>query len=256
MPRIAGSDRIAAMRRAPGTLRFQAEGTIVIPLRDDSPAAPRPIVTFVLIGLCGGVFLWQRWLTPVAAGRAVAALGAIPAVLFTSARLPVDLQWVPFYATVVTSMFLHGGWTHLLGNLLFLWVYGNNVEAATGHWRFLGFYLLCGALAIMAQCLQNPNSPYPIIGASGAISGVLGAYLMLFPRAKVLTLVLLPYFVTTLRIRAMLLILLWFVVQLLSDFAVQGAAGGVAFRAHVGGFLAGVLFVGAFKRGDVGLFSR
>lgn len=226
----------------------------MIPLHDDSPAPRKPFVTFALIGLCGGVFLGQQWLTPAARQRAVVALGAIPAVLFTSARLPGDLQWVPRYATVITSMFLHGGWTHLLGNLLFLWVYGNNVEAATGHWRFLGFYLLCGIVAIMAQCLQNPDSPYPIIGASGAISGVLGAYLVLFPRANILTLVLLPFFFTTLRVSAMLLLLLWFAIQLLGDFAVHGAAG-VAYRAHIGGFLAGMLLVVAFRRRGVPLFA-
>ena len=208
------------------------------------------------MALCAAVFSWQELLTASAGRRAVVALGAIPAVLLTAARLPVELQWVPRYASVITSMFLHGGWTHLLGNLLFLWVYGNNVEAATGHGRFLVFYLSCGIVAVLAQCLQNPASPYPIIGASGAISGVLGAYLMLFPRAKVLTLVLLPFFVTTVRMPAMLLLSLWFAVQLLSDFAAPGGGVGVAFRAHVGGFLAGVLLVGAFKRGDVPLFSR
>jgi membrane associated rhomboid family serine protease len=124
-----------------------------------------------------------------------------------------------------------------------------------GHVRFLLFYLLCGTAAVYAQALQNPASPYPIIGASGAISGVLGAYLMLYPRAKVLTLVLLPFFFTTLRLPAMLLLLLWFAVQLLSDYAAPNGGAGVAFRAHIGGFLAGVLLVAVFKRRDVSLFA-
>jgi membrane associated rhomboid family serine protease len=150
-------------------------------------------------------------------------------------------------------MFMHGGWMHLLGNLLFLWIYGDNVEDAMGHWRFLAFYLLCGVAAILAQALSDPNSPYPIIGASGAISGVLGAYLLLFPRARVLTLVLLPFFFTTLRMPAMLLLLLWFAVQLISDLAVPDGGASVAFRAHIGGFLTGMLLVPLLKRRDVSL---
>jgi membrane associated rhomboid family serine protease len=228
----------------------------VIPLKDDSPAALRPVVTIALIAVCSVVFAWQQSLDPAASRRAIAALGAIPAVLSGKAQLPPDLSWVPRYASVLTSMFLHGGWTHLLGNLLFLWVYGNKVENSMGHLRFLCFYVCCGSFAVFAQCLPNPHSAYPIIGASGAISGVLGAYLMLFPRAKVLTLVLLPFFFTTLRIPAMLLLSLWIAVQLVSDFAMQGGGAGVAFRAHIGGFLAGMVLVTAFKRRDVVLFAH
>jgi membrane associated rhomboid family serine protease len=228
----------------------------VIPLKDDSPAALRPLVTIALIAICTLVFAWQQSLDPAASRRAVAALGAIPAVLSGRAQLPPDLRWIPRYGTVLTSMFLHGGWTHLLGNLLFLWVYGNKVENSMGHLRFLCFYVCCGSFALFAQSLPNTDSAYPIIGASGAISGVLGAYLMLFPRAKVLTLVLLPFFFTTLRIPAMLLLLLWIAVQLISDFAVQGGGAGVAFRAHIGGFLAGMVLVVVFKRSDVALFAR
>jgi membrane associated rhomboid family serine protease len=208
----------------------------MIPLQDDSPAALKPFVTISLIVGCAGVFLWQRSLDMASSRQAVAALGAIPAVLLTDARLPADLQWIPRFASPITSMFLHGGWMHLLGNMLFLWIYGDNVEDAMGHARYLVFYLLCGIAAIFVQSLANPDSPYPIIGASGAISGVLGAYLLLFPRARVLTLVLLPFFFTTLRMPAMLLLLLWFAVQLISDLAVPDGSASVAFRAHIGGF--------------------
>jgi membrane associated rhomboid family serine protease len=182
-------------------------------------------------------------------------LAASPAVLLTDARLPPDLQWIPRYASPFTSMFLHGGWLHLLGNMLYLWIYGDNVEDSMGHARYLLFYVLCGAAAICAQALSQPHSAYPIIGASGAISGVLGAYLLLFPRAQVLTLVLLPFFFTTLRLPAMLLLLLWFAVQLVSDLAVHGGGSSVAFRAHIGGFLAGMLLVPLFKRREVPLFA-
>jgi membrane associated rhomboid family serine protease len=227
----------------------------MIPLKDDTPAARKPYATLSLIVACCAVFLWQRTLEPQAGRRAVMALGAIPAVLLTDARLPPDLEWVPRYATLVSYMFLHGGWLHLLGNMLYLWIYGDNVEDCMGHVRYLGFYFLCGIAAIFAQGLADPHSAYPIIGASGAISGVLGAYLLLFPRAKVLTLVLLPFFFTTLRLPAMLLLLLWFAVQLLSDLAIHDAGSGVAFRAHIGGFLAGMVLVPLVKRRDVPLFA-
>jgi membrane associated rhomboid family serine protease len=143
----------------------------------------------------------------------------------------------------------------LLGNMLFLWIYGDNVEDAMGHARFLAFYLLCGVAGIAVQALANPDSPYPIIGASGAISGVLGAYLLLFPRARVLTLVLLPFFFTTLRMPAVLLLLLWFAVQLIGDLTVSDGGASVAFRAHIGGFLTGMLLVPVFKRHAVRLFA-
>jgi membrane associated rhomboid family serine protease len=153
-------------------------------------------------------------------------------------------------------MFLHGGWLHLSGNMLYLWIYGDNVEDSLGHWRYLAFYLICGTAAVFAQAVSEPHSAYPIIGASGAISGVLGAYLLLFPRAQVLTLVLLPFFFTTLRLPAMWLLLLWFAVQLVSDLVIQDGGAGVAFRAHIGGFLGGMLLVPLLKRREVKLFAR
>jgi len=228
----------------------------MIPLKDDTPSALPPYVTVSLMVVCVAVFLWQRTLDLDAGRRAVDALGAIPAVLLTDARLPVDLQWVPRYASLFTYMFLHGGWLHLLGNMLYLWIYGDNVEDAMGHARYLLFYCLCGVTAIGVQAVSDPHSAFPIIGASGAISGILGAYLLLFPRAKVLTLVLLPFFFTTLRLPAMWLLLLWFAVQLVSDLAMHGGDTSVAFRAHIGGFVAGMLLVPLLKRRDVPLFAR
>ncbi|MGB6310027.1 MAG: rhomboid family intramembrane serine protease [Steroidobacteraceae bacterium] len=216
----------------------------------------KPFVTISLIVVCTCVFLWQRSLDAVSGRQAVAALGAVPAVLLTDARLPPDLQWIPRFASPLTSLFLHGSWMHLLGNMLFLWIYGHKVEDAMGHARYLAFYLLCGVVAILAQAQANPGSPYPIIGASGAISGVLGAYLLLFPRARILTLVLLPFFFTTLRMPAMLLLLLWLAVQLLSDLALPDGGASVAFRAHIGGFLAGMLLVPLLKRRGIALFAR
>ncbi|MDB6086647.1 MAG: rane protein [Gammaproteobacteria bacterium] len=225
----------------------------MIPLKDDTPSTRKAYVTISLIVACCVVFLWQRSLSVGESRRVLAALGAIPAVLLRDARLPADLEWIPPYASVFTSMFLHGGWLHLLGNMLYLWIYGDNVEDCMGHARFVLFYFLCGTGAVFAQALSDPHSAYPIIGASGAISGILGAYLLLFPRAKVLTLVLLPFFFTTVRLPAMWLLLLWFAAQLVSDLADHGA--GVAFRAHIGGFLAGMILIPLLKRRDVSLFA-
>jgi len=227
----------------------------MIPLKDDNASSLTPYVTMALIVTCAAVFLWQRSLDTEDSRRVVDALGAIPAVLLTDARLPRDLAWIPRYASPFTSMFLHGGWLHLLGNMLYLWIYGDNVEDSMGHVRYLAFYFVCGAAAVAAQALSEPHSAYPIIGASGAISGVLGAYLLLFPRARVLTLVLLPFFFTTLRLPAMLLLLLWFAAQLVSDIAVHDGGGGVALRAHIGGFVTGMLLVPLLKRRDVALFA-
>jgi membrane associated rhomboid family serine protease len=227
----------------------------MIPLKDDNASSLKPYVTIALIAVCSTVFLWQRSLDVGESRRVVDALGAIPAVLTSDARLPADLSWIPRYLSPFSSMFLHGGWWHLLGNMLYLWIYGDNVEDCLGHTRYLLFYFCCGAVAVAAQALSEPHSAYPIIGASGAISGVLGAYLLLFPRAKVLTLVLLPFFFTTLRLPAMLLLLLWFAAQLVSDLAVHDGGSTVAFRAHIGGFLAGMLLVPLLKRRGVSLFA-
>ena len=226
----------------------------MIPLKDDNPSATQPYVTYALIAACTVTYAWQCSLGAATEQRVVDALGAIPAVLLTDARLPPDLAWLPRYATPFTAMFLHASWMHLLGNMLFLWIYGDNVEDALGHGRYLLFFMLCGIAAVFAQALGDPRSAYPIIGASGAISGVLGAYLLLFPRSRVLTLVLLPFFLTTVQVPARLLLLLWFAAQLVSDVARSGDAG-VAFRAHIAGFVIGMLLVLLFKRRAVRLFS-
>ncbi len=218
----------------------------MIPLRDDSRSSSKRYATVGLIGLCFAVFVWQSSLDAATARGGVDALGAIPAVLLGAARLPPDLVWVPRGATLFTAMFMHASWMHLLGNVLFLWIFGPSVEDYMGPVRFLAFYLLCGVAAFLAQGLATPDSAYPIIGASGAISGVLGAYFVTFPRARVLTLVVLPFFVTTMRVPAMLLLLLWFILQLVGHFA--GHDGGVAFLAHTGGFVVGIALAPMFRR--------
>jgi membrane associated rhomboid family serine protease len=151
----------------------------------------------------------------------------------------------PHFVTVLTSMFMHGGWLHIIGNMWFLWVFGNNIEDATGHARFGVFYLLCGVLAAGTQLLADPHSRVPMVGASGAISGVLGAYIRLYPRVRVHTLLTLGFFVTTVVLPAYLMLGYWFVIQLLLG-TVSRTTGGIAVWAHVGGFVAGVALINLF----------
>lgn len=225
----------------------------MIPLHDDNPTSTPPLVTVALIAACVLVFVWQLSLGPQQE-RIIYALGVIPAVLFGQLQLPEAIALVAPPATVFTSMFLHGGWMHLIGNMLYLWIFGNNVEDAMGHGRFIVFYVLCGIAAAFAQALPDPQSQVPMIGASGAISGVLGAYLLLYPHARVLVLIPLGFYLTTLRLKAGWVLGFWFVMQLFSSAASVGQQGGVAFGAHIGGFVAGMLLLPLFKRRDVRYF--
>jgi membrane associated rhomboid family serine protease len=218
----------------------------MIPLHDDNPTTLNPLATVALIAVCCAIFLWQLSLGARGGQMAVIGLGMIPAVLLQDLRLPPELYIVPPAATVLTSMFLHGGWMHLIGNMLFLWIFGNNVEDSMGHARFLIFYLLCGVAAVFAQALPDPGSQVPMIGASGAISGVLGAYLLMYPHARVLVMIPIVFFPYFVRLPALWVLGLWFGLQLLSELtSPQGA--GVAFRAHIGGFLAGMALIPLFK---------
>ena len=227
----------------------------MIPLHDDNPTTLTPIVTVGLMVVCVAVFLWQIALPPGGFERAVYAYGMIPAVLFGERELPAELAAIPATVSVVTSMFLHGGWMHLIGNMLYLWIFGNNVEDAMGHGRFVVFYLLCGLAAALAQAFQDPGSAVPMIGASGAIGGVLGGYVLLYPRARVLVLIPLGFFFYTLRIPAMIVLGLWFVFQFVST-ALEGAqAGGVAYWAHIGGFVAGMVLILPFRKKGFPLFA-
>jgi membrane associated rhomboid family serine protease len=227
----------------------------VIPLRDNIPSRITPVVTVAAILACTIIFLWQLSLGEPGFQAAVYSLGVVPATLLRDARLPPDLYLIPPVATVFTSMFLHGGWLHLIGNMLFLWIFGDNVEDAMGHFRFVVFYLVCGVAAALAQSLPNPDSTVPMIGASGAISGVLGAYLLLYPRAQVLVLIPLGLFTQLVHLPAILVLGLWFAIQLVSSLLAAPGVGGVAFGAHVGGFVAGMILVPLFKRRQLALFG-
>lgn len=229
----------------------------MIPVHDDNPTHLKPWVTWGLIAGCALVFLWQWMAGDVGLKGAIAGLGATPEILFGREHALEDPPWVPGWLTVFTSMFLHGSLAHLLGNLLFLHVFGNNVEDAMGHARFIAFYLLCGVVAVLAQALPNPASTVPMVGASGAISGVLGAYLLLYPRARVLLALPPPLiFLTIGWVRAVWVLVGWFLMQLVMASMAGVGGGGVAFGAHIGGFVAGMALVPLFKQPHVPLFRR
>lgn len=227
----------------------------MIPLQDDNPTSSFPVLTIMLIGMCVLVFLWQMGLGPRSGQAFVYSLGVIPAVLLNKVQLPAELVLVPAEVTIFTSMFLHGGFFHLAGNMLYLWIFGNNVEDAMGKIRFIIFYFVCGVVAALGQIMQNPDSTIPMVGASGAISGILGAYLLLYPHARVLVLIPLGFFTQLIRIPAGWVLGLWFLMQLISSAVTSSEGGGVAWFAHIGGFIAGLVLVPFMKQKRIKLFQ-
>ncbi len=225
-----------------------------IPIHDRNPLTiiPWQIVTLALIAINVVVFLWQQGLAEQALAEASYAWGMVPSVLWQQALLPQDVAVIPEGMTLVSYAFLHGGWLHLIGNMLFLWVFGDNIEDSMGHARFLLFYLLCAVAAGALHALMEPGSQIPLIGASGAVAGVLGAYLVLHPRVKVLVLL---FSRIPLRLPAWLLLSLWFVFQFVS-LAIAGGEDSTAWWAHIGGFLTGMLLIVPMRDKRVPLFDR
>lgn len=220
----------------------------MIPLKDDNPRSAFPAITLLLIVINVLVFLYQVSLDPHAGQDLAFTYGMVPARLgsaISDHSIPLTVALESF----VTSMFLHSGWLHLIGNMWFLWIFGDNVEDQLGHAGYLLFYMLCGVAAGLAHTAANWGSQLPAIGASGAIAGVMGAYLIFFPRAKVLTLVPLLFFFFTIRIPAIVMIGLWFLMQFFSGVGSLGVqeGGGVAWWAHVGGFALGAFIALAAK---------
>ena len=228
----------------------------MFPISDDNPEPGVPFVTWTIIAICTGVFFLQASLGPSEAELAVYQFGLIPGVLFGTTEM--TNAPVPAWATLFSSMFMHGGLAHLAGNMLYLWIFGDNVELAMGRMRFLVFYVVCGVAATLTHAFLVPGSAIPLVGASGAISGVLGAYLLLYPRARVRVLFI-PFPLILLRtfyIPALIVLGLWFVIQVLSGLGSDIEEAGVAFWAHVGGFVAGGLLIGFFKRPEVPFFHK
>jgi membrane associated rhomboid family serine protease len=208
----------------------------MIPLRDAQPSRSTPAITYAIIAINAAVFFHELSLDPYSRNYLFETWGVVPARFH--------------FTAILTSMFLHGGWLHIIGNMWFLWIFGDNIEDILGHWKYLAFYLLCGIAAGLVYVVLTPDSPIPTIGASGAIAGVMGAYLVKFPRARILTLVFL-FFVFFVEVPASVLLIYWFFIQLISWVGTIGYSsvsqqGGVAFVAHVGGFLTGILLIYLF----------
>ena len=219
----------------------------MIPLRDENPTTLTPVVTVALIALNCLVFLYQAMLGP-SEEAFVLTFAAIPAELFGQGAMARDAA-IPPWLTIFTSMFLHANILHLGGNMLYLWIFGNNIEDVMGHGRFLVFFLLIGAVAAFSHAVTAPSSTVPMIGASGAISGVLGAYVLLFPHARVEVLIPIGFFPYIVQVPAVVVLGLWIVVQIVNAvFDLGGVGGGVAWFAHVGGFFAGLTLINLFAR--------
>lgn len=219
----------------------------MLPIHDDNPTRHPPLITIGLITACVIVFIWQIT-TKLPQQHVLFGLGITPGLLFGEHAQP---HWalVPAWMTVITSMFLHGDWLHLLGNMLYLWIFGNNIEDRLGHGRYLVFYLLCGIVAVFANALPDTKSMVPMIGASGAISGILGAYLVLYPNARVLVIIPIFFFIQSVWWPAWVVLALWFVLQIINSLLTAGTQGGVAWGAHIGGFVAGMLLIFLFTGG-------
>jgi len=228
----------------------------VFPLRDNVPTSITPYITYGLIGANIGIFLYQLTLNQQQLQEFFYSAAVVPCQLSGNivGRCPIPTpQQLPEWMTLISSQFLHGGFLHIAGNMLFLWIFGNNVEDRLGHIKFLIFYLTCGVLAALSQWFFSPNSTIPSLGASGAIAGVMGAYILRYPQARVLTLVFLGFFVTTLQIPAVFFLGLWFVQQALYGIAslqvpsnIGMESGGVAYWAHAGGFVFGAILAPMF----------
>jgi membrane associated rhomboid family serine protease len=221
----------------------------MIPLRSEIKRRTFPVVNILLILANIAVFAYQLSLPPRAGDLLVQQFGLVP-VRAERALAHPGPQLGPAFVPLVTSMFLHGGFLHILGNMLFLWVFGGNVEDRLGHLKYLGFYFICGIGAGLAQIVVNWGSRLPSIGASGAISGVMGAYIVLFPTARILTLIPLLFFFFTMRLPALLMLGYWFVIQFLSGISTIGQInqGGVAWWAHIGGFILGMFLVWGLRQ--------
>ena len=214
----------------------------MIPLKDDNPTSSKPIVTYLIIGMSIFIFVIQLTSQSYRTGQLFYSYGLIPSVLMNNKQLPIDLYIIPGWLTIFTSMFMHGGFMHLIGNMLYMWIFADNIEDSLGPKRFLVFYLLAGIGAAMTQVLMDTQSQVPMVGASGAIGGVLGAYLINHPNARVLVLIPFGFFSQLIKIKALYVLGFWFILQFISS------GGGVAYAAHIGGFISGVVLILFFNK--------
>ena len=220
----------------------------MIPIYDDNPALGKPLLVITIITLCIIVWFWQSGLGYQGNNTVIINFGLTPKVFLAEPLLS--------FFTLFTSMFMHGGFMHLAGNMLYLWIFGDNIEGALGHFRFILFYFLCGIAAAFTQILSAPDSAIPMIGASGAVSGVLGAYLIFYPHARIRTFVFLGIFITFLRLPAVLLLGFWILGQVISASISNPGSPGVAWFAHLGGFFMGMLLAPLLKKPNISIFQK
>jgi len=220
----------------------------LIPIKDINPSRTTPVVTILIIIVCFFVFLYEVILPPDLREIFISMFAVIPYEITHGVDVPPPDPLTP-YGNLISYQYLHGSWMHILGNMLFLWVFGDNVEDKLGKLKYFIFYTVCGIVAALIQVLVYPNSNIPLIGASGAISGVLGAYAVLFPRAQIITLIFIFFLVDVVAVPAAVWIAAWFMIQFISAMvsATHLSMGGVAWFAHIGGFIAGVLLVKLMK---------
>lgn len=212
----------------------------MIPLYDDQPIRSSPVITIALI--LANLIVFAGWQLVVGLEQSVEMAAMVPEKI--SMQRPQEAIYI------FTSMFMHGGWLHLLGNMWFLWIFGNNIEDACGHIRFLILYVLCGVVAALAHVIAQPESTVPLVGASGAVSGVLGAYLLIHPHARIRTLIPIAFFIRIVDIPAFVFLILWIGLQVLSQMFTRLPEGsaGIAYLAHIGGFIAGAVLINVFRR--------
>jgi membrane associated rhomboid family serine protease len=218
----------------------------MIPISDENPTRVTPFVTWALIAACVGVFFWQLTFDEQQSQALMLTLGFVPKTVFGAGAAGRDGIWP--WLTIFTSMFLHGGFLHVGGNMLYLWIFGNNVEDAMGHARFLLFYLVCGVAAALSEGMVSPDSSVPMLGASGAISGVLAAYVLIFPRTRITVIIPLGILLYPTKISAFYVVGFWFLLQVLNAFTTSPGAPGTAWMAHVGGFAVGLALTPALSQ--------
>ena len=217
------------------------------PFADENPTNKKPILSWLIILSCSFIFLNQIFEPMYITEKTFLSFGMIPSVLFGHSELSDPLKIIPPALSIFTSMFLHGGWMHIIGNMTYLYIFGDNIEERLGKFKFVIFYLVTGIVAAFSQALIDPTSTVPMIGASGAIAGVLGGYLVLYPKAKIKVFFWFIIFVKIIRIRAFIVLGGWIIIQFISFSGSDLNSGGVAYAAHIGGFISGVLLINIMK---------
>ena len=217
------------------------------PISDQNPTNKKPLICWIIILFCVLIFITYVFKNSYIKDSIFLSFGMIPAVLFGFSELSPPLKFIPSFLSIITSMFLHGGWMHLIGNMTYLYIFGDNIEDVMGKTKFIVFYLITGTCAALSHALLDPNSTIPMVGASGAIAGVLGAYLMLFPKANIRVFFWFIFFFKIINIRAIIVLGGWIIIQLINFNGTEVSNGGVAYAAHIGGFISGIILIHFFK---------